>query len=92
MRKLRARGIPDAILLVIQSWRYERKANVNTQHGVPGRVFGPPLWNIYYADAALAVQLHAFLEIVFAETLNYFKDFGLSIANSELHLEMRQCQ
>lgn len=28
LRKLRAHGVPDAILLVIQSWLYERKARV----------------------------------------------------------------
>ena len=81
LRKLRARGVPDAILLVIQSWLYERRARV----AVGGkfsrdlkirnmvyqrRVLGPPLWNIYYADASIAVNVHGFLEIVFADDLN----------------------
>ena len=55
-------------------------------------VLGPPLWNIYYADAAIAVKVHGFLEIVFADDLNCFKDFGIHISNSELHEEMRRCQ
>ena len=57
-----------------------------------GTVLGPPLWNIYYADAAIAVKVHGFLEIVFADDLNCFKDFGIHISNSELHEEMRRCQ
>ena len=94
---------PDAMLLVIQSWLYQCRARVavggkfsrdmKTLNMVyQGTVLGPPLWNIYYADAAIAVKLHGFLEIVFADDLNCYKDFGLSTANSKLHAQMRQCQ
>ena len=103
LRKLRARGVPTEILLFIQSWLYERKARVavggqfsrdmNICNMVyQGTVLGPPLWNVYYADAALAVNLIGFLEIVFADDLNCFKDFGLTVANETLHAEMHQCQ
>ena len=57
-----------------------------------GTVLGPPLWNIYFADAASAVNLYGFLEIIFADDLNCFKDFGLYVPNSELHAEMKRCQ
>ena len=57
-----------------------------------GTVLGPPLWNIHDAVTASAVKLHRFLKILFADDLNCFKDFGLSIPNSELHAEMRQGQ
>ena len=57
-----------------------------------GTVLGPPLWNVYYADAAVAVNLIGFMEIVFADDLNRFKDFGLTEANETLHAEMHQCQ
>lgn len=57
-----------------------------------GKVLGPLLWNIYYADAAIAVKVHGFLEIVFADDLNCFKDFWIHISNSDLHEEMRRCQ
>ena len=57
-----------------------------------GTVFGPPLWNIYFADAASDVNLCEFLEIIFADDLNCFKNFGLYVPNSELHAEMRRCQ
>ena len=57
-----------------------------------GTVLGPPLWNVYYADAALAVNLVGFLEIVFADDLTCFKHFGLHIPNDTLHTEMNLCQ
>ena len=93
LRKLRSRGVPDVILLVIQSWLYERNArvavggkfsrDVKIKNMVyQGTVLGPPLWNIYYADAALAVNLIGFLEIIFADDLNSFKDFGVQTPNS----------
>ena len=47
---------------------------------------GPPVWNIGYADAALMIKLHGFLEVVFADDLNCFKDFGLFTPNC-----MRKC-
>ena len=103
LRKLRSRGVPDVILLVIQSWLYERNARVAVggkfsrdmkikNMVYQGTVLGPPLWNIYYADAALAVNLHGFLEIIFADDLNCFKDFGVQTPNSELQTEMDKCQ
>ena len=56
--KLRFRGVPDAILLVMQSWLYERKARVAvggkfsrdmkiSNMVYQGTVLGPPLWNVY---------------------------------------------
>ena len=103
LRKLRARGVPMEILLVIQSWLYERKARVAVggkfskdmciQNMVyQGTVLGPPLWNVYYADAAVAVNMIGFLEIVFADDLNCFKDFGLNVTHETMHGEMHQCQ
>ena len=103
LRKLRARGVPMEILLVIQSWLYERKARVAVGgkfskdmciHNMvyQGTVLGPPLWNVYYADAAVAVNMIGFLEIVFADDLNCFKDFGLNVTHETMHGEMHQCQ
>ena len=57
-----------------------------------GTVLGPPLWNVYYADAAQAVNFHGFLEIIFADDLNCFKDFDSDTPNLELHEEMHSCQ
>ena len=57
-----------------------------------GTVLGPPLWNIYYADAAIALNMNGFLEIFFAYELNWFNNFGIHILNSELHEDMHRCK
>ena len=91
------------ILLVIQSLLYAREARVavggefskdmSIQTMVyQGTVLGPPLWNVYYADAAAAVNLIGFLEIVFADDLNCFKDFGFNVTYETMREEMNQCQ
>ena len=91
------------ILNVIQSWLSDRTARVavggklskdmNIHNMVyQGTVLGPPLWNIFYADAAVAVNLLGFLEIIFADDLNCFKDFGIHAPNLKLHAEIRRCQ
>ena len=101
--KLRARGVPTQILLVLQSWMHERKARVavggkfsrdmNTNNMVyQGTVLGPPLWNVFYADAALAVNMIGFLKLVFADDLNCFKEFGFHVPNNTLLKEMDRCQ
>ena len=85
LRKLRARGVPAEILGVIKSWLSERKARVAVggkfsrdmtinNMVYQGAVLGPPLWNVFYADAADAVHVHDFLEVIFADDLNCFKD------------------
>ena len=35
-----------------------------------GTVWGPPLWNIYYEDAAASVQCFGFEEMVYADDFN----------------------
>ena len=91
------------IILVLQSWMHERKARVavggkfsmdmNIINMVyQGTVLGPPLWNVFYADAALAVNMIEFFEIVFANDLNCFKDFGLHVPNETLHAKTNRCQ
>ena len=44
------------------------------------------------ADAASALNLIGFLEIVFADDFNCFKEFGLHAPNETLHTEMDRCQ
>ena len=57
-----------------------------------GTLLGPPLWNVFYADAAGAVNVHNFLEVIFAEDLNCFKDFSLSTENAAIIEDMNKCQ
>ena len=38
-----------------------------------GTVWGPMLWNIFYADASSAIRCKDFTDIVFADDLNAFR-------------------
>ena len=103
IQKLRTRCVPDDILMVIESWLSEWKVSMavggefsqNMQISnmiYQGTVFGPPIWNALYADAAIAVNLYGVLEIMFADDLNCFKNFGLSLDNIALVQDMTRCQ
>ena len=47
-----------------------------------GTVWGPMLWNVSYADAARAIRLAAYTEIVFADDLNAFKKYDSTVEQS----------
>ena len=57
-----------------------------------GTVLGPPLWNILYEDAAVAIHVHDFCEIVFADDLNAYEAFALATPNEALKTDMKTCQ
>ena len=57
-----------------------------------GTVLGLPLWNVYYAEVAQAVNLIWFMEMMFAYDLNCFKDCGINVVNETLHAYLHQCQ
>ena len=42
------------------------------------------MWNTLYGDAAVAVNLLGFLEAIYADDLNCFKDYGLRVANVDI--------
>ena len=103
VEKLRAAGVPLQMLRVIESWVEARTAHVvvdgRGSKGMAlrdmvfqGTVFGPPLWNIYYADARAPVRKNGFQEVVYADDLNAFKAFDHSSLAEDLHSDMEQCQ
>ena len=53
---------------------------------------GPPLWNVYFADASVAVQTTSFSEIVFADDLNAFRLYANTVDNQQLLADLRHCQ
>ena len=57
-----------------------------------GTVWGPPLWNLHYADARFAVRQNGFHELVFADDLNAFKSFEKEVTDEDMHEEMDECQ
>ena len=103
LAKLRAKGVHEQLLRVISSWLGARRAHVCVE-GVlsepfllsnmvfQGTVWGPSLWNSYYADAGKAVELNGFLGTVFADDLNCFKLFDSAIGNAFINKESHKCQ
>ena len=57
-----------------------------------GTVWGPPLWNCYYADCSAAVALRGFLDIIFADDLNCTKVMDPTTSNDEAMAAAKECQ
>ena len=57
-----------------------------------GKVLGPPLWNLFYLDAFLAVRLLDFTDVVFADDFNAWKRFSGFADIEGLFAECRTCQ
>ena len=57
-----------------------------------GTVWGPPLWNCFYADASRAVSTQGFSDIVFADDLNCAKILGAEATNVEAIEAAKSCQ
>ena len=51
------------------------------RHGVPGYGAGPQLWNLFFEDAAKAIDEYTFEEIVYADDLNAYKEFTSTTTN-----------
>ena len=101
--KLRTRKVPEEILKVIASWMRARWAEV-VVGGVTslkyclqnmvfqGIVWGPMLWNVFYADAKRAIRECSFTEIVFADDLNAFRKYGFETENTKILNDISACQ
>ena len=87
LAKLRAKRIDPAIIQVLESWREPRTASVVVGgarsepfciHNMvyQGTVTGPQLWNLYFADAAHAIEEYMFEEVVYADDLNAYRQFA----------------
>ena len=86
VKKLRKTGIHSSILRVIADWLRGRTGQV-TVHGhtscefslsdmtFQGTVWGPWLWNTFFADVVFPNRSCAFEEIIFADDLNCFRSF-----------------
>ena len=103
LEKLAAQGVRPRILAILRSWLAERQAKVivggSSSSGISmhdmifqGTVFGPPLWNVFYADARDAVAEHSFQEIIFADDLNAYRTFSADCADELLFAAMDDCQ
>eukprot|EP00959_Pyramimonas_sp_CCMP1952_P244047 5101622-Pyramimonas_sp.AAC.1 len=57
-----------------------------------GAVFGPPLWNCYYADTCMATRSCNFDEVVFADDLNAWRALPGAVSEADAYAEIRSCQ
>ena len=101
--KLRRLPIHPRILQVLDSWLQERHTSVvvggkhsqsfiMTDMVFQGTVWGPPLWNIFFADGALVIQAAGFTEIIYADDLNAFKRYSLDIDDNTISNELHTLQ
>ena len=93
-KKLNAKGVHPKVCAVLSSWLEERQAVVvlagaqSRQYALrdmlfQGTVVGPPLWNLFYEDARDPVRAEDFVEVVYADDMNAFKEFPLATPNAE---------
>ena len=103
LEKLGARGIPEDLYAVIKSWLRKRLAHVivGGSQSDPmalenmvfqGTVWGPPLWNSFYADSRRPIQKAGFQEIVFADDLNAWKKYESGTSHEQMLADMKTCQ
>ena len=101
--KLKIREVPADILKVFSSWLDVQKAVVVLNGAVSeeyvlqdsvfqGTVWGPGLWNTFFADASEAIRSQGFTEIVFADDLNALKEYDGKTESSVILDEMGECQ
>ena len=101
--KLTALGVSADLLRVLGSWLDRRSAHVivdgKESRAIPmedmvyqGTVFGPFLWNAFFADAGLAVAAADFLQLMFADDLNAIRILEPGVADAEAFTFIRECQ
>ena len=103
LEKLRARGMPQDLLDVISSWLRKRAAKVIVSGKesrsmvlkdmvFQGTVWGPPLWNSFYAESSRPIRKCDFQEIIFADDLNAWKKFTAGSSHADMLAGMKTCQ
>ena len=101
--KLHASGIPSPLVAVLVSWLEARRAHVVVEGETSvtailqdmvyqGTVLGPPLWNLFFKDARVAVEAAGFRDVIYADDLNAFRAFDAATENDEILAECSKCQ
>ena len=54
-----------------------------------GTVWGPPLWNLFFSDAPLAIRKCGFQEVFYADDRNAFRVFANSVSNDFVVSQLR---
>ena len=63
-----------------------------TRHGFQGTVWDPMFWNIFHQDGSTAIRFMDFVETVFADDLNAFKEYGAEVTNRDIRVDIDSCQ
>ena len=103
VEKLRSKGVDEQVVSVVESWLSCRAAVVTVgghfSEKFPmenmlfqGTTWGPPLWNIFYEDAAAPVHEAHFEEVVFADDLNAFRAFDREAGDEAILPSADDCQ
>ena len=102
MRKLRRCGLTDEILELLEDYLSPRSAQVIVSGAkskkfviedevYQGTVLGPPLWNVHFEDVSESVP-DGFSESKFADDLNVYKAFPVTVENEQILEELSECQ
>ena len=102
-KKIAASGLPECAVFFLASWLEDRisvvvvggalSSEVALQNSVfQGTVLGPPLWNVFYADAKDPVRMCGFIETVFADDFNCWRAMSRSSKELDVVLELSRCQ
>ena len=103
VQKLRVSGINPRVVRFLESWLEDRRSVVvvSGSQSTPrllsnsvyqGTVLGPPLWNLFYVDASLAISSLDFSEVVFADDFNCWRSFEASTSLGAVLAECIKCQ
>ena len=103
MAKLFSLGVPDFFLAFLDAYLNPRLGRVTVAGAMSdifdlsdmvfqGTVLGPTLWNSFFSDIAFAASCGGGESRLFADDLNVFKKFALSVSNEEVKADMRLSQ
>ena len=103
LARLRSNGVHPRFLRLFESWLSSRTARVNVAGAsspeftmsdmvYQGTVWGPPLWNVFVADASNVLKALLFEEIFYADDLNAFKGYTGDISDDLILSELRLAQ
>ena len=57
-----------------------------------GTVLGPPLWNVFFADAGRAIKDAGYDENAFADDLSAYRPFHVTVPDKIILDSLRECQ
>ncbi len=103
VQKLRRIGVCDSLIDLFTDYLAPRRANVGVDGAFSyefalqnmlfqGTVFGPPLWNIFFADVHSAAESTGCRERRFADDLNTSKVYKKEVRNEDILDDLRACQ